>query len=105
MFHKLVRLLLQHPRVAEKCYYSDVTEAGMFKGNSAPNKKLCTRSALQKTGATTSSFHRNYRLVNLSQQNTQDHFLSLGFISHPEHCNAFVEPLAGNCFQYIPLSD
>lgn len=35
--------------------------------------------------------------------NRTDKTISCHFVSHLEHCNAFVEPLAGYCFQYFSL--
>lgn len=34
--------------MADKCYYSDATEAEFFKGNSVSKKKLCTMRGFQK---------------------------------------------------------
>lgn len=85
--------------MAEKCYYPDVTEAEFFEGNSVLKKKLCTIRGFQKPPCLLSATEIiDHSISNKTNQTVSSHF---DFIAQTEHCNAFVESLAGNCFQYF----
>lgn len=85
--------------MADKCYYSDATEAEFFKGNSVSKKKLCTMRGFQKPLQLLSSTEiTDHSISDKTGQTVSSHF---GFTAQTECYNPFVESLAGNGFQYF----